>query len=148
MDGWTRREFLSTLGVWGMGLAMPFRDVWAASDEAIPFRWEVPEAHKKLVEASLVYEGEVEADKSKGVVWIFVGLVLLPYLAQSVLKLIHQMKKGGIIIDARNSPVEIITDKSLPNGWIIVIQSDGKTVFERGEIENPGALVKLLLKGT
>ena len=66
MDGWTRREFLSALGVWGMGLAMPFRDLWAASDEAIPFRWEVPEAHKKLVEASLVYGGCVAMERKTG----------------------------------------------------------------------------------
>ena len=149
MSGWTRRKILAALGVLSAALAVFHgRSTAANTGDAILFRWEVPEIHKKAVEESLTYQGTLEVDDSKAIaVWVFAGLVLLPYLAQSILKLVHQMEKGGVVVDARSRPVQVTTDKSLPKGWIMVIQPDSKVVFERDEIESPADLVNIILKG-
>ena len=87
-------------------------------NDAILFRWRVPEAHKAMVDKTLRFQGQAEPEKDqKGVlVWIFVGLVLLPDLAKAIYELIQGMEKGGVKIDTRGGKFDIDTDKSLPPG--------------------------------
>lgn len=134
-----------------LGAAMlVFRGVTAGSkaENRVSFRWMVPEAHRKTVENGLTYDGAVERAAVKGVVvWVFVGLVLLPYLVQAVIKLQRQLQFGGVVIDTRKDPLAIRVDKRLPRGLIVVIQPDGKVLFERDEVEDPEKLVRAVVKG-
>ena len=127
-----------------------FRPIPAVStdDQPISFRWRVPEAHKKTIESDLTYDGTVERADVKGiVVWVFVGLVLVPYLVQAVIKLQRQIQYGGIVIDTRKAPLDIRVDKRLPRGLIVVIHPDGKVQFERDEVDSPDAIIASIMKG-
>ena len=120
----------------------------AGEDERLPFRLMVPEAHKKTVENELTYEGEVKKAEGKGaIVWVFVGLTLVPSLVQAVIKLQRQIQYGGIVIDTRKEPLDIRVDKQLPSGLIVVVQPDGKVQFERDEVEGPDKIVESIMKG-
>jgi hypothetical protein len=118
------------------------------SGTQIAFRWEVPEAHKKTVEDALTYDGTLEEPKEvKGVLVVFVGLVLIPYLVQAVIKLQRQIQYGGIVIDTRKKPLDIHVDKRLPSGLIVVVQPDGKVQFERDEVEGPDKIIASIMQG-
>jgi hypothetical protein len=120
----------------------------AGKNERVSFRWMVPEAHKKTVESELAYEGEIQKAEGKGaVVWVFVGLALVPSLVQAVIKLQRQIQYGGIVIDARKAPLDIRVNKRLPSGLIVVLQPDGKVQFERDEVEGPDKIIELIMRG-
>lgn len=120
----------------------------AGEDERLSFRLMVPEAHRKTVENELTYEGEVKKAEGKGVVvWVFVGLALVPSLVQAVIKLQRQIQYGGIVIDTRKTPLDIRVDKRLPSGLIVVLQPDGKVQFERDEVEGPDKIIESIMKG-
>ena len=129
---------------------LEFRDTTAEAGEGkrLSFRLMVPEAHKKTVESELAYEGTVKKAEGKGVVvWIFVGLALVPSLVQAVIKLQRQIQYGGIVIDVRKAPLDIRVDKRLPSGLIVVLQPDGKVQFERDEVEGPDKIIESIMKG-
>lgn len=124
----------------------------AASDENIPrkFRWRVPKAYFHTVNEKLRYDGQVTPEKDeKGLpfVFIFVGLVLLPYLANAVLALRREIVFGGVVIDTTGPEIMIKNNKGLDAGIIVVKSSSGTKIYEREEITNPSELVAALLKG-
>ena len=146
-------EFSRRLALWYVALAsikLVCRQAIAAptNNKQIQFRWEVPKAHKQTVEEALTYEGTIEEPiEVKGALVVFVGLVLLPYLAQAVIKLQRQIQYGGILIDTREKTLDIRIDKRLPRGLIIVVQPDGKVQFERDEVEGPEKLIVPITQG-
>ena len=113
------------------------------------FLWRVPEAHFETVKRELTFDGDVQKEQdTKGVwVFIFIGAVLIPYLAKAILALRREIVNGGIIIDTRNDKIKIDTDKSLPGGIIVLITPEGTTLYERSEISDPSELVTALSKG-
>lgn len=117
------------------------------AESTVSFRLRVPEAHRNILRDALPADVEQISDSDvKGIVYIFVGAVLLAYLAKVIMSLRRDMVYGGIIIDLRREPVEITTDKALSGGVILVIGADGNyTLYDRAEIENPSALVEVLL---
>lgn len=124
----------------------------AGSKEETPrnIRWRVPVAHFDTVKENLRFDGTVEKETNeKGVtlVFIFVGAVLLTYLADAVLALRREIVYGGIVIDTRGPEIEIKNDKRLDAGVIVVVSPSGTELYERDEIENPTELVAALLKG-
>ena len=148
----TRRSLIRNgllLGV-GMLLAPRWVDGGTSSndDRQYSFRWHVPEAHKEEVEKTLRFKGESAPEKdNKGiVVWIFVGLVLLPDLAKAIYNLVQGMKKGGVRIDTRGGKFEIDTDKSLPIGMVAVASDAGTDLYERDDLSTSSELAGVLLK--
>lgn len=113
------------------------------------FRWRVPSVHFETVKKELTFEGTVEKEQdSKGVfVFIFIGAVLIPYLARAVLALHREIVHGGIIIDTRGEKIDIDTDKSLPGGVIVLRTPEGTQLIERNDISDPAELVGALMKG-
>lgn len=151
-----RRWFLRSLVAAGVAVpfvvsGLPLRRLLAAEDTPGPvkFRWRVPVVHKRTVEESLRYEGTVEEEQDKkGVfVFVFVGVVLLPYLAKSVLELTRQVEHGGVIVDACGEEVDIATDKRMPSGMVVVRSCEGADVkVHRDEIEAPSQLAGFIEK--
>lgn len=122
----------------------------AADDSPRKIRWRVPVAHVETVEENLQFEGTVTAEKDeKGIplLFIFVGTVLIPYLADAVLALRREIVYGGVVIDTRGSEIVIDNDKRLDAGVIVVITPDGTDIYERDEFGDPSELVAALLKG-
>lgn len=147
----TRRRFLTT-SVLGLATVSPAASLAAGLAEDTPrrIRWRVPIAHFDTVKENLRFEGTVEKETNeKGVtlVFLFVGAVLLTYLADAVLALRREVVYGGIVIDTRGSEIAITNDKRLDAGVIVVISPSGTELYERDEIENPTELVAALLKG-
>ena len=106
--------------------------------------------HFETVKNELHFEGGITREKdAKGVplVFIFVGVVLLPYLAKAVLTLRREIVHGGIVIDTRGEKIDIDTDKSLPGGVIVVVTPKGTQLYDRSDIGNPAELVSALMKG-
>lgn len=151
----SRRAILATL-IFGGIVSLPLRmrsalagDA-ASQGEAVQFRWRVPTVYFETVKSELHFEGEITQEKdTKGLplLYVFVGTVLLPYLAKAVLALRREIIQGGVVIDTRSQKIDIYTDKSLPGGVIIVLTKDGTQLYERDEIGNPSELVSTLLKG-
>lgn len=144
-----RRNFLIFLLTalatkWGLRAAAA-----SADDSPRNFRWRVPIAHLETVKENLRFEGTVTSEKDeKGIplVFIFVGAVLLPYLANAVLALRREIVYGGVIIDTRGSEIVVGNDKRLDAGVIVVITANGTDIYERDEFEDPSELVAALLK--
>lgn len=122
----------------------------ASGDESPrEFRWRVPIAHFETVKKELRFEGEITEEKdTKGLplVFIFVGVVLLPYLAKAILAIRREIVYGGVLIDTRGDKIKIDTDKSLSSGVIVIVTPDGTQLYERDEIENPTEMVEALTK--
>ena len=150
----TRRNLLKSLVLGAAGVGFwP----WLSSAKAAPgndhpreFRWRVPKVHFETVKNELHFEGKITREKdAKGLplVFIFVGVVLLPYLAKAVLTLRREIVHGGIVIDTRGEKIDIDTDKSLPGGVIVVVTPKGTQFYDRTDIGNPAELVSALMKG-
>lgn len=121
-----------------------------SEDQPKAFRWRVPKAHFETVKNELRFDGDVRHEtNAKGVplVFIFVGIVLLPYLANAVLALRREIVYGGIVIDTRGSEIIINNDKRLDAGVLLVISPSGTKFYEKDEIGDPTELVAALLKG-
>ena len=72
----------------------------------------MPIAHVDTVTKNLRFDGTVtkeEDEKGLPLVFIFVGAVLLPYLAKAVLALRRDMVTGGLVIDTRGPEIKIDT---------------------------------------
>jgi hypothetical protein len=120
------------------------------NDRPREFRWRVNKVHLETVKSALRFEGEItQEEDAKGIplVFIFVGAVLLPYLAKAILALRRDIVHGGIVIDTRGEKIDISTDKSLPGGVIVMITPQDTRLYERDEIGNPAELVSALTKG-
>ena len=117
--------------------------------ERVRFRWRVPVVHKRTVEESLRYQGEIEREKDKkgALVFVFVGVVLLPYLAKSILELMRQIEHGGVIVDACGPEIEVETDKRMPYDMVIVRScKDTDVKVYRDQIEGPSQLAGFIEK--
>jgi hypothetical protein len=143
------------LGIVLLGLATRWASsvagIAAVSEDALRnIRWRVPIAHVDTVKRNLRFNGTVTEEKDlKGaaLIFVFIGAVLLPYLADAVLALRREMVHGGLIIDTRGADVVIDNDQRLDAGVIVVITPSGTDLYERDDIENPSELVAALLKG-
>jgi hypothetical protein len=126
-----------------------FAQSTSGDDRPLEFQWRVPQAHFETVKNELQFDGKIERENdSKGIlIYIFVGAVLLPYLAKAVLALRREIVHGGIVIDTTGEKIDIDTDKSLPSGLIVMRTSEGAQLFERDEISDPAELVGALMKG-
>ena len=149
-----RRQFLKSLALGAFAFLFKFKKGMAqpiGEDESMrKFEWRVPKVHFETVKKELSFEGEIKPEKdAKGVslVMIFVGAVLLTYLAKAVLALRREIIHGGIVIDTRGEKIYIDTDKSLPGGIIVMVTPEGTQLYERDEIGDPAELVSALMKG-
>ncbi len=106
-------------------------------DDRIKIEWYAAEgATREDLEAQAVRlrEADDEADvivvEPMGILpvlgWIVaaVGLVLL---GREITELVCRLRRVGVIIDVRETPIKIREDSSLPGGTVLVIGKDGKS---------------------
>jgi hypothetical protein len=72
---------------------------------------------------------------------IYVGISLLPELAQSILDVYYRYKSGGVIIDVRNTPIVIQTSKSVAPGYALIISAEGARTVQLGGAQKADASV-------
>ena len=151
----TRRAFIGQavganivfLGLKSLPTIQPARAEDIA-DEAISFRWNVPAVYFQAVKDSLVFDGTIEQDgDTKGaplLVAVFVGVVMLPALADAVLTVRRRLVQPGIKIDARGSEIKIEVDPSLPRGMILLVDGSGAKLYEPDQLSAPADLAKAI----
>ena len=113
------------------------------------FQWRVPIAHFETVNQELVFDGEIKQElDAKGVplLYVFVGVALLPYLAKAIIALVKDIIYGGVIVDTRGETIKIYTDKSLPTGATVVVRKNETIIIERNEITGPTELIEAISK--
>lgn len=118
-----------------------------AAEEEVRFRWRVPIAHYQTVENNLRFQGTVEQERdAKGVplVFVFIGFVAMPSLANAILTLRRKLVQPGIKIDGRGTEIKIEVDPTLPRGMILLVDKDGATLYDSGQLADPAELVKAL----
>jgi hypothetical protein len=149
----TRRKFL---GISVLGLSTKWYPSSAILAAGAPdetrrkIRWRVPKAHLDTVMKNLRFEGTVEKEtdiRGAPLVFVFVGAVVLTYLADAVLALRRAMVYGGVVIDTRGPEIVIENDIRLDAGVIVVISPSGVDLYEPNEIGDPSSLAAALLKG-
>jgi hypothetical protein len=120
-----------------------------SSEQMVTFEWQAPAAQASIVRQNLTYTGsETAQTDGRGVplLAIFVGAVLLPYLAKAVIEVQRQFAHGGTVVDMRGPTVKILSDKALDGGVIVVVRQDGTTSIERNETDGLAALVAAIAK--
>lgn len=118
--------------------------VFAEGDESVEFSWRVGDAHREFLTTQLKVEPTQPEDEKGLFIFIFAGIVALPYLADAVLKLRDRLVTPGIKIDARGKKILIETDSTLPKGHILLVDKSGGKLYPPGEIKDPTTLVEKL----
>ena len=104
-----------------------------ATVEEVSFRWRVPTAHYQTVENTLIFDGNIEEERdTKGLplVFVFVGVALLPSLVDAILTVRRKLVQPGLTIDARGTPIRIDVDPTLPRGMILLCDKTGCKLYE------------------
>lgn len=147
----TRRAFVGVLPLVAAGTLFQLEVSPASSAQEAPIRfvWRVPIAHRGTVQRNLLFEGSITPAKDeKGIplVFIFVGVVLLPDLVHALLELRREIVYGGLVIDIRGPEIEIKNDKRLGGGFIVVVTPSGTKIYERDQFADPSELIATLSK--
>jgi hypothetical protein len=147
-----RRDIL-VLAAWATFRLLTFAPVNAAGkqtaeNEPIRFRWRVPTGHYETVKDSLVFDGEIEEERNtKGLplVFVFVGVALLPSLVDAILTLHRKLVQPGLKIDTRGTEIKIDVDPTLPRGTILLVDASGAKLYEPDQITDPAELAQTLI---
>jgi hypothetical protein len=70
---------------------------------------------------------QVPPEKAVPIILIAVGVMSLPVLFSSIQEMIRQYYYGGVIFDARTTPISVINSKSMPSNMVLYIAPDGKS---------------------
>lgn len=103
------------------------------SEGKVSFRWRVPSVYYETVEEALVFDGTIEEERgTKGLplVFLFVGVALLPALIDAIFMLWHELVQPGLVIDARGREIKIDVDSTLPPRTILVCDKTGCQLHE------------------
>lgn len=117
------------------------------NERQVSFRWRVPTVHSKIVENSLVFDGSIEKEsETKGLplIFIFVGVALLPSLVDAILTLRRKLVQPGLKIDARLAEIKIEVDSALPSATILIVDKSGAKLYEPDQLTDPADLVKAI----
>lgn len=113
----------------------------------VDIEWTIAPALLSDVKANLRFTGDTHSvSDGKGIplVAVIAGVVLLPYLADALLKLRSKLTKPGIVIDARERQLKIRTDPTIPKGMMLIVDKNGSKLYDGTEIKEPNDLAKLL----
>jgi hypothetical protein len=113
----------------------------------VSFQWRVPVAQYEAVKTTLHFTGTIDKERDKKglpLVFIFIGVTILPYLADAILKIRQKLVQPGLKIDARGADIKIDIDSNLPRGTILLVDTSGAKIFEPDQISTSTELVKIL----
>jgi hypothetical protein len=80
------------------------------------------------------------------IILIAVGVMSIPILYSSVREMVRQTYFGGVIIDARTTPVSVINSKSIPENIVLYIAPNGKPKRYSAQDITPEVFAKFLGK--
>jgi hypothetical protein len=151
--GFARRQLLAILSAL-LGCTLPPRLASATgvpADRAVTVRWRVPREQVPAVRAEMAPDTEILADwaavedtKGLPLFYIFVAVVTLPYLADSLLAVYRKARYGGMVIDARGEELTIEFDPRL--GGKMILRGDDVRVIEVDEVADPSDLLDALIR--
>jgi hypothetical protein len=108
------------------------QQVYAQQDENVAVVWELTETEAEQIASKLEFDGEikpVDGEEVRGApLVVLIGIAVLPSLVDSLITFYRDMTQGGVIIDASGEQIEIVTDKALPYGTILVRDGEGVEV--------------------
>jgi hypothetical protein len=145
-----RRTFTGRI-VWAVAmlstLARATRTYSEETTKEIPFRWRVPVAQYGIVKSNLKFIGKIETEhdtKGLPLILIFIGISLVPSLADAILVLRQKLIQPGLKIDARGNEIKIDVDPDLPRATILLIDKSGAKIYEADQLSTPTELIKIL----
>ena len=111
---------------------------WAADTEArVQFIWNVPsdriDVAKEYLGGQLnekVDETSIESERGLPLLLIISAVVLLPQLAEAVVRVYRGYEYGGVLITSEDQNLRITTDRRLAPGMVIVKSGQGVTVYQ------------------
>jgi hypothetical protein len=121
-------------------------------EKKVLFWWRVSANYSESIRSDLKFEGKIEQERdAKGLplIVIFIGVALLPSLADAILKLRNRLVQPGLKIDARGNNIKIDIDPDLPHAMILLIDKSGTKLIESNQLTSQAELIKTLagLKG-
>jgi hypothetical protein len=115
--------------------------------QKVAFRWRVPIAQSEIVKNTLKFNGNIETEQDKKglpLVFIFIGVSLLPSLVDAILTLRQKLVQPGLKIDARGSEIKIDVDPNLPRATVLLVDKSGAKIYEPDQLSTPTELIKVL----
>jgi hypothetical protein len=117
---------------------------WGAdADQRAKFVWHVPGDRlgtaKDYLREPLNQEPEKDSgDATRGLPLLLIisAIALIPQLAEAVVRVYRGYEYGGVLITSEHGTLQILTDRRLPPGMVIVKSDRGVTVYQA---ENPSA---------
>lgn len=119
----------------------------AGSDKKVTFRLRVPAPYYEIVKTTLAYSGSVEPEHDvKGLpfVFIFIGVCLLPSLADEILLLRRRLIQPGLKIDTRGDEIKVDVASDLPHGMILLVDKTGAKLIEPDRLNTSAELIKAI----
>lgn len=150
----TRRTFAGRIAGVIAGLSGPaqaIRAYPAETSKLVSFRWRVPIAQSGIVKNHLKFTGKIDTEhdeKGLPLVFIFLGVALLPDLVNEILILRQKLVQPGLKIDARGDEIKIDVDPDLPRGTILLVDKSGAKIYEPDQMSTPTELIKILANAT
>jgi len=143
-----RRQFVGRL-FGGLLFSQATARAWSVESNdptQIRYTWSVPQSLGDSVASNLkgTATRKHETDAKGAPLLILIGIISLPYLAGAVLDFRNKLTKPGVIIDARSGKIKIEPSISIPNGYILLIDSAGSKLYSGSEIKEPTELVKAI----
>jgi len=123
-----------------------------SEEQVVRFSWEgfevsdedADEAAFRVQEAG----GEVSipppAEPGIAFIPIVVGAIALVGLAKAIKSFVDDLGKG-VVVDARQEPLKITKDASLPRGIVVVVGKDGSVKLEQPDHESLKSLIEATL---
>jgi len=111
-----------------IGLATPLKG--HAKENQISINWSIPSVEVESLKERMNFSGKITPDKTTAedgrglpLVYVFIGIVSLPYLADGLISAVRKATCGGVIVDNTQPTLTITCNKKL-NGMILR-QKDG-----------------------
>ncbi len=116
-------------------------------------RWRVPRDQVPTVREEARFDGVVTGDpnsakdtKGLPLIYLFVGAVLVPYLADALLAVYRDAKYGGMVVVSKGDELVIENDPRLEGGVIVVKDAKGVTIYRSKTVSDPNELIAALTK--
>ncbi len=115
--------------------------------DAVPFEWAMRRSSIEPMRASLAEAGAaLEEEPARFVppegleeeythpafepILVIAGAMSIGFLADRIVRAVKDMKRGGLIIDARGESLSIIESQSLDRGSVLVFTADGERLLD------------------
>jgi hypothetical protein len=117
---------------------------------SVSVRWAISREDLEALGDTLKFDGQITPDSSQGtdsrglpLLYILVGSILLPHLAEVLLTL-YQRLGPGIVVQDSDKGLTISRDPAVPSDMMILKGKDGLQIRAIRQIPNSSAILDLL----